>query len=72
MVFNLVLGKNTILSRFFLFFSIIDLYFLIPVVNPRIFNPTAALATAIRIPTNKAKEKTETHPLMAQTEIRNC
>ena len=72
MVFNLVLGNSTILSRFFLFFLIIDLYFLIPVVNPQIFNPTAALAIAIRIPTNKAKEKTETHPLIAQTKIRNC
>ena len=72
MVFNLVLGNSTILSRFFLFFLIIDLYFLIPVVNPQFFNPTAALAIAIRIPTNKAKEKTETHPLIAQTKIRNC
>ena len=72
MVFNLVVGSNTILSRCFLFFLIIDLYFLIPVVNPQIFNPTAALAVAIRIPTDKAKEKTETHSLIAQTKISNC
>ena len=38
MVLNLSFANNTILSCFFLFFLIIDLYFLIPVVITQIFN----------------------------------
>ena len=41
MLFNLDFAKNTILSRFFFFFLIIDLYFLIPTAISQIFNAFA-------------------------------
>ena len=40
-LFNLDFANSTILSCFFFFFLIIDLYFLIPVVIAQIFNPIA-------------------------------
>ena len=39
MLFNLNLANNTILSCFFFFFLIIDLYFLIPAVIAQVPNP---------------------------------
>ena len=39
MVFNLDFVSNNILTLFFLFFLIIDLYFLIPAVIAQDFNP---------------------------------
>ena len=65
MVFNLIFASDTILSCFFLFFLVIDLYFLIAAVNAQIFNPTAEVAIPIGMPTNKAKAEIETHLLTA-------
>ena len=65
MVFNLIFASDTILSCFFLFFLVIDLYFLIAAVNAQIFNPTAEVAIPIAMPTNKAKAEIETHLLTA-------
>ena len=45
MLFNLDFANNTMLSFFFLFFLIIDLYFSIPAVIMQIFNPIVELAT---------------------------
>ena len=39
--FNLLFASSTILSCFFFFFLIIDLYFLSPAIIAQIFNPTA-------------------------------
>ena len=51
MLFNLVFANNTILSCFFFFFPINDLYFLIPAVIAQIFSPTAEIVIPIGIPT---------------------
>ena len=51
-VFNLVFAINTILSCFFIFFLITDLYFLIAAVNVQIFKPVAESTITIRITTN--------------------
>ena len=69
MVFNLVFANNAILSCFFFFFLIIDLYFLIPAVIAQIFNPTAELVIPIGIPNNKAKAEIEIHPVAVETKI---
>ena len=55
MLFNLDFANNTILSCFFFFFLIIDLYFLIPAVILQIFNHIAEATTPIRIPSKEAK-----------------
>ena len=69
MLFNLDFSNNTILSRFFIFFLIIDLYFLITVVVAQMFNPIAELAILIVIPTKKAKAEIETHPVFVEIAI---
>ena len=60
MIFNFDFGNNTILSCFFFFSVIIDLYFLIAAVITKIFYPTAELAIPIGIPTKEAKVQMET------------
>ena len=61
MLFSLVCVTNPILLCFFLFFLIIDLYFLIPAVIAQIFNPTEVLAILIGISTKETKAEIETH-----------
>ena len=56
MLFNLGFANNIILSCFFFFFLIIDLYFLIPAVIAQIFNPIAELVIPIGIPSKQAKQ----------------
>ena len=63
MVFNLDFANNTILSCFFFFFLIIDLYFLILATITQIFNPTAELGISIGIPIKEVKEEIEIHPI---------
>ena len=55
MLFNLDFANNTILSCFFFFFLIIDLYFLIPAAIAQIFNPIAELVIPIGIPSKETK-----------------
>ena len=66
-LFNLDFANNTILSCFFFFFLITDLYFLIPVVIPHIFNLIAELLIPIGIPTKEAKAEIETHPVIVES-----
>ena len=54
---NLASPSNTILSYFFLFFLIIDLYFLFPTVIAQIFNPTTELAIPIGIQLMDQRQK---------------
>ena len=54
---NFVSTKNSILSCVFLFFLIIDSYFLILAVFAQFFNPVAELVISIGIPTNEEKVK---------------
>ena len=49
----------------FLFFLIIDLYFLILAVIAQIFNPISELVIPIGIPMKEAKAETETDPVIA-------
>ena len=70
MLFYLVFASNTILSGFFLFFFIIDLYFLIHAVIAQIFNPIAELVIPIGIPTKETKAEIEIHPATAEAKIR--
>ena len=64
----MVFAKNTILC-FFIFFWI-DFYFLIPAVIANIFNPIVEPAIPAGTPTNKAKAKIESTPLMGETKMR--
>ena len=72
MVFSLVFPDNTILSCFFPFFLIIDLYFLIPAVIAKVFNPTAEIVIPTGIPTKEAKAEVETHPVNVKAKISRC
>ena len=64
--------KTSMLFSFFLliilsyhasfFFSIIDLYFVIPAVIAQIFNPILELVIPIGIPSKEAKAEIEIHP----------
>ena len=47
----------------FLFFLIIDLYFLISAIIAQIFNTFVELVIPIGIPTKEAKAKLQTHPV---------
>ena len=55
MVFNLDFANENVLPSFFLFFLIIDLYFLIPTVIKQIFNAIAELVIPIGILTKEGK-----------------
>ena len=65
MLFNLVFAKNTILSCFFLFFLIIDLYFLIPAVTVQFSNSTAKFVISTGTSNRKAKAE-QSHPVTAK------
>ena len=65
MLFNLEFANNTILSRFFFTFLIIDLYFLVPAV-------IAEIVISIGIPSKETKAEIEIHPVIAEAKIRKC
>ena len=65
-VFNIVSARNTILSCFFFFFLIIDLYSLIPAVITKISIVIAELAIPTGIPTKDATAEIETHPITVE------
>ena len=69
MLFTLDFAINTILSCFFFFFLIIDLYFLIPSVIAQIFDPISDLVIPIEISTEEAKAEMETHPVIVEVTI---
>ena len=72
MLFILDFANTTILSCFFFFFLIIDLYFLIPAAIAQIFNPFAKLVTPIGIPSKEAKGEIEIHPVIVEAKKRKC
>ena len=59
LLFNLVFADNAMLSCFFFFSLIIELYFLIPAVITQTFNPIAELVIPIGIVTKEAKREME-------------
>ena len=65
MLFNLEFANNTLLSRFFFIFLIIDLYFLVPAV-------IAEIVISIGIPSKETKAEIEIHPVIAEAKIRKC
>ena len=72
MLFNLDFAYNTILSCFFLFFLIIDLYFLIPAAITQILNCIAELVIPIGVPIKEEKVEMEIHPVIVKAKIRKC
>ena len=66
MLFNSDFANNTILSCFFFFFLIIDLYFSIHAVIVHIFNSIAELVIPIGKPTKEAKAEIEIHPVIVE------
>ena len=72
MLFNIGFANNIILLCFFLFFLIIDLYFLIPAVIVQIFNLTVELVIPIGKPFKEAKTETVTQPVIVETKISEC
>ena len=54
LLFNLDFANKAILSCFFFFFLIINLYFLILMAIEQMFNPVAELVIPIEIPTKEA------------------
>ena len=56
----------------FFFFSIIDLYLLIPAVIAQIFNPIAELVFPLGIPSKEAKVEIEIHPVFVEAKITKC
>ena len=71
-MFSLDFAKDHVLSCFFFFFLIIDVYFLIPAVIAQIFNPIAELIIPIGIPTKKARAEMETHPVIVEIKVSKC
>ena len=69
MLFNFDFANDVILSCFFLFFLIIDLYFLIPAVITQIFIPIAELVIPIGILTKEAEAEIEAHPVIVEIVI---
>ena len=69
-LFNLDFADKTILSCFFIFSLIIDLYFLIPAAIAQSFNPIAKLVVPVGISSKEAKAEIEIHPAIVQAKIR--
>ena len=69
MLSDLDFANNTILSCFFFFFLIIELYFLIPAVITQTFNPIIERTIPIGIPTKEEKAEMETHPVIVEITI---
>ena len=65
-------ANNTILSRFFFFFLIIELCFLIAAVIAQIFNLIAEMVIPIGTPNKQAKTEIEIHPVLVRPKIRKC
>ena len=70
MLFNLDFANNTILSCFFFFFLIIDLYLLISVAIAQIFNLIAELVIAIELLSKEVKAKSEMPLVILEAKIR--
>ena len=68
-LFSLDFANDTILSCFFYFFLIIDLYFLIPAVIAQMFNLILELITPIEIPIKEAKAEIETHSVIVEAKV---
>ena len=71
-LFNLGFANDDILSCFFLFFLIIDLYLLILAVTTQNYNPIAELVIPIETLTKEATLEMETHPVTVEIKTSKC
>ena len=69
MLLNLDFANNTVLLWFFLFFLIIDLYFLILAVIKQIGNPIEELVIYIGISNKEGKGEIDRHSVIVQIVI---
>ena len=72
MLLNLVFANNAILSCFFSFFLIIDLYFLTPAVTAQMFNPNAEQPTPSGTTFKEGNAEMVTHQVTAEAKISKC
>ena len=70
MLINLDFVANIILSSFFYFFLINDIYFLILAAIAQILNPLVEPVILIGIPSKDAKAEIELYPVMVEAKIR--
>ena len=70
MFINIVSASNTILWYFFLFFLLIDLYFLIPAVIAQFSSSIEELLIPIETTSKETKAGTEIYPINAKPIIR--
>ena len=70
MLINLDFVANIILSCFFYFFLINDIYFLILAAIAQILNPMVEPVILIGIPSKDAKAEIELYPVMVEAKIR--
>ena len=71
LVFNLGFANN-IFYNVFLFFLIVNLYFLIPVVIAPISYPTVRLVIPVGTPTKQAKSEIGKHPVTTEVKTGKC
>ena len=70
MIFNLGFANSTVLSRFFFFFLVIDLQFLIYAVIAQIFNPFVELVIPIGKPSKETNAESKIYPVIVEAKIR--
>ena len=59
-------------SFFLNYLLITDLYFLIPAIITKVFNPIAELIIPIRIPTKETKAEMVMHPVTVELGVSKC
>ena len=72
MLYNLDFSNNAILSCSLFFFLIIGLYFLIPPVIAKNFDPIEELVIPIGTPSKEGKAEIEKHQVIVEVKIRKC
>ena len=69
MLFSLDFHNNTMLSWFFFFFLVIDVYFLIPAAIEQIFNPITELVITVRIPSKELKADIDIQLVIVEAKV---
>ena len=69
MLFSLDFHNNTMLSWFFFFFLVIDVYFLIPAAIEQIFNPITELVITVRIPSKEVKADIDIQLVIVEAKV---
>ena len=69
MLFSLDFHNNTMLSWFFFFFLVIDVYFLIPAAIGQIFNPITELVITVRIPSKEVKADIDIQLVIVEAKV---